>query len=572
MVGMKLAGLRSVIAVLMWSAASVMADIGEERVLILVNAASSSSQNAASKYRQSHKGIPDQNVVSLTGLPDVTSSDTEIITRQNFEACIAQPLRQYLVANNLVDSIWVIVTTPGMPYRIKDSTYADVVYPHGSNTNTVVNFTDRVDAASVESELAVLWQIDPGLDPNHRAPVAGRIVNPYHGYISPMSAFCADRAMLSRRQSFRFLAPPSDNSRVYEGQQFSSTRAMGGRQFCVKDMYLVARLDGPKAASTPPDLFVSRLIEMAARVSDPNNPNFHGFDPAWSLVVIDDKTSGTVADNDKWYSAGSAIGLSALPQQYLTAEAYPTPPNVASSGVYRDDYRYAFRSLVGNANLPDPNQGIVAALMGDDMILGPVVYDPTDVLLSQALDPNYGVVALCTFGIHQANVSPDYLLTGGPDGGVLFRPVYGAIFNSHESFSATTFFADANIPTLARQGKIWQWIQIQGSGALGHAFEPLSTGVADNDLLFFNYLRDADSDGVGDMTFVEAAYSAMPCLSWATVVVGDPLMRIHRNFNSGPGWYVQDKCGTGSSITLGLAVPYVLFLMGFVRRFRRSGL
>jgi hypothetical protein len=552
-------------------AVSARGGITEDRVLILVNSASSSSRNAAIKYRQYHPGVPEQNVVYLSGLPDITGPADEIVTRQNFETCIAQPVRQYLLEHDLVDQIWVIITTAGMPYRIKDTVYTQAVYASGSDAATVVNHAAEIDAASVESELTILWQIDPALDPNCRAPLNGRIVNPYHGYISSMSAFCTDRNILARRQTFQFAAPLFDTSRVYEGQQFSYYRATGGRRFCVKDIYLVARLDGPRMASIAPDSYINRMLEMTVRVSDPNYPHFHGFDPVWSAVVIDDKASGSVSDSNKWYNAGSAIGQTTPPGQYLTAEVYPTPPNVASSGIYRDDYRYAFRSLTGSEDLPDPNEGVAIAVMGPGTILGPVLYDPTDSLMNQGIDANYGVAALCTFGIHQAGVSPTYLLSGGPGGSSLFRPVYGAIFNSTESFNATTFFADANIPTAAQQGKIWQWVYIGGSGAIGHAFEPLSDSAADNDLLFYNYFRDADKDGVTDMTFIEAAYTAIPYLSWATVVVGDPLMHLHRVIGAGPGWDVPNQCGGGILLPSLGAVPLLLVGSYAHRRgYRRS--
>jgi hypothetical protein len=546
---------------------SAKAGISEDRVLILVNNASATSKNVASKYRQYHPGIPAQNVVYLEGLPPIATSADEIITRANFETYIAQPVRQHLLSHGLVDHIWVIVTTAGMPYRISDTTYSNVVYPHRSDAAPVVDHPEQIDAASVESELAVLWQIDPALDPNHRAPVAGRIVNPYHGYVSPFSSFCGDRGILARRATFHFAPAPADPSRVYEGQEFSLYRATGGRQFSTKDIYLVARLDGPRKATVSPEMFVLRMLELAARVSNPSHTGFHGYDPAWTAVIIDDKESGTVTDSNKWYNTGSAIAPDAPPAAYLTSESYPSPPNVSSSGIYRDDFRYAYRSLIGQTDLPDPNAGMVVDLMGPGLIGGPVVYDPGDTLLSCELDPNYGVGALCTFGVHQrSDVPPTYLLDGGPGGTPLFHPVYGAIFNSSESFSAVTFFTDADIPPAAQQALIWQWIYIQGSGAVGHAFEPLDTSVADNDLLFYNYFRDSDGDYVAEMTFVESAYSAMPYLSWATVVVGDPLMRLHRVDNVGPGWWDGTTCGAG----VPLALMMVMMGLGGLRFARSS--
>ncbi len=526
------------------------ADISEDRVLILVNNASSTSHSIADKYRQYHPGIPTQNVVYLDGLPVMTSSADELITREDFETYIAEPVRQHLLSNGLVDQIWVIVTTPDIPYRIVDTTYPLVVYPHRSDANTVVNHKAEVDAASVESELTVLWQIDPALDPNCAAPLAARIVNPYHGYISPMEEFCADRDILGRRGTFKFKAPLFDNAHVYEGQEFSFYRATGGRQFCVKDMYLVARLDGPRTAGLPPDYYVSRMLESAARVSDPSSEDFHGYDPDWSGVIIDDKASGDVSDYNQWFNVGNSVTPSTPPEQYATSSAYPTPPNVSSASQNRDDFRYAFRSLTGDAELPDPSAGMVVALMGPGLIGGPVVYDPEDDLIGSDLDPNYGVAALCSFGVHQrgASVPPTYLLDGGPGGTPLVYPVYGAIFSSSESFNAVTFFADAAIPPAAQQALIWQWIYVKGSGAVGYVFEPLEKGAVDSDLLLFNYFRDADSDGVGDMTFVEAAYTAIPDVSWAGIVVGDPLMRLRRVEGVGPGWWEASSCGGGAPL------------------------
>lgn len=542
-------GMAAVIC-LAWVVTPAFAEISEDRVLILVNNASSTSHFVADTYRQYHPGIPAQNVVYLDGLPVMTSSADEIITRDDFETYIAEPVRQHLLSNGLVDQIWVIVTTAGMPYRIEDTTYPDVVEPHASDGSVVVGQSAEIDAACVESELVVLWQIDPALDPNCRAPLAARIVNPYHGYISPMADFCGDRDILTRRATFQFRAPLFDNDRVYEGQEFSFYRATGGRQFCVKDMYLVARLDGPRTAEFPPDYYVGRMLEMAARVSNRTHADFHGYDPVRTGVIIDDKGSGSVSDNNKWYNAGSALGQYTPPEAYLTSAAYPTPPNVGSSGIFRDDFRYAYRSLTGLAGLPDPNDGMVIAIMGPGLIGGPVVYDPEDTLVGSNLDPNYGVGALCSFGIHQrgGGVSPTYLLDGGPGGSALVHPVYGAIFNSTESFNAVTFFADADIPPTALQALIWQWTYIEGSGALGHVFEPLSSSAADNDLLFYNYFRDADEGGTADMTFVEAAYTAIPYVSWATVVVGDPLMRLQGEPDAGPGWWEPSSCGGGAPL------------------------
>jgi hypothetical protein len=44
--------------------------------------------------------------------------------------------------------------------------------------------------------------------------------------------------------------------------------------------------------------------------------------------------------------------------------------------------------------------------------------------------------------------------------------------------------------------------------------------------LQYNLLADENGDGFADLAFAEAAFTAIPFLSWAEVVIGDPLMRI----------------------------------------------
>jgi hypothetical protein len=86
-------------------------------------------------------------------------------------------------------------------------------------------------------------------------------------------------------------------------------------------------------------------------------------------------------------------------------------------------------------------------------------------------------------------------------------------------------FSDCNTLPVA-QGKIVDFITIGGAGAIGHSFEPLSSATIDNEFLFYNLLADDDGDGKADLSFVEAAFTAIPFLSWSEVVIGDPLMQI----------------------------------------------
>jgi hypothetical protein len=114
---------------------------------------------------------------------------------------------------------------------------------------------------------------------------------------------------------------------------------------------------------------------------------------------------------------------------------------------------------------------------------------------------------------------------GGPGGGPLFNVVNGAVFTSIESFNAVTMFSDVNTLPVA-QGKLVNFISIGGTAAIGHSFEPQPDAAIDNEFLFYNLLADANGDGRADLTLVEAAFTAIPYLSWSEVLIGDPLMRI----------------------------------------------
>ena len=153
-------------------------------------------------------------------------------------------------------------------------------------------------------------------------------------------------------------------------------------------------------------------------------------------------------------------------------------------------------------------------------------------IVSGFLGPDRGIAALLTYGMNgQDRRGADYLYTSGPYGGPAFQCAPGAVFSSLESYNATTMFTTP----ATGQGKIVDFIEIGGTAAVGHAFEPEGSGLIQGDYLLKNYLRDDDNDGVGDLTLVEAAYTAMPYVSWTPVVIGDPLTRLRR----GPGGLVS---------------------------------
>lgn len=95
--------------------------------------------------------------------------------------------------------------------------------------------------------------------------------------------------------------------------------------------------------------------------------------------------------------------------------------------------------------------------------------------------------------------------------GFTFAP--GAIFNTAESFNGRAL---NGLGTLACQEQAADFITEGGTFAIGNVFEPFTFSMTDNEWLLPRMLVD-------QMTWIEAAYAAIPGLSWQMIVVGDPL-------------------------------------------------
>lgn len=145
-----------------------------------------------------------------------------------------------------------------------------------------------------------------------------------------------------------------------------------------------------------------------------------------------------------------------------------------------------------------------------------VLYDKsTDFLLG----PHVGrpVIAYASYGEnHGANGSDDPPGDGRYVDSFDFAP--GAIFNSLESFNGRAL---NGLDRRFGQGQVADFIADGGTFAVGNVFEPFSFAVADNEILFDAFLNRG-------LTWAEAAWTAIPVLSWQHVVIGDPLARVQR--------------------------------------------
>lgn len=522
--------------------------LGPADVLLLVNANSPVSQSVAAMYRRYYPQIGVNQVLSLSGLVDSASLTAtpadEIITRADFEALIASPVRSYLISTGMVNNIYCLITTAGMPYRIEDSnsTYANAVFPAGSDANLVNSNRTAINAASVESELALLFQIDPALTPGPSgpgAPLQNRIVNPYHGYSSQIKSWAGVRNIYNRRTTLRWdlrnLYPVTAQPRI-EGTYDSCGCSSKLRIMSPADIYLVARLDGPHVANVLPIFAVKDMLDRSSMVSNPTPPykQFVGYNPGLATLVVDSSPTpqvGELAYQPAYnYPAGTT---------YLTYETSPVPPgrevyvgcNASCKRGTANHYDTLFTWLTGG--VPTAGATVTSAMLGS--FGGMFLWNDTMGIMSSssaAFTPGKGVFGLSAYGCNGGDGRPaTYLTTGGPGGGPLFPCVPGAVFTSIESFNAVTMFTG----TPTSQAKIAEFIQMGGTAAIGHALEPGTDAIPQVEYLFWNLLKDQDGDGVGDLSLAEAAFTALPYLSWTEVLIGDPLMRLR----TGPGGLVS---------------------------------
>ncbi len=139
-----------------------------------------------------------------------------------------------------------------------------------------------------------------------------------------------------------------------------------------------------------------------------------------------------------------------------------------------------------------------------------VRYDNTSNFI-ESTEQTRPVIAYASYGENH-NVNP-------PGNGTYidgFKFPRGAIFNTIESYNGRGF---NGLGTLFNQEQIADFIAAGGTFGVGNVWEPFSFSVPDNEFVVVNFL-------VNGMTWAEAAWTSIPALSWAQIVIGDPLAKV----------------------------------------------
>ncbi|MCX5689005.1 MAG: hypothetical protein NTV94_04330, partial [Planctomycetota bacterium] len=160
------------------------------------------------------------------------------ISYADFVTRLRTPLRTYLTSSGLTQRIRSIVLTRGLPHRILDTDAADIMDFPG---NIGAEFTSNdVTAASVDAELALLWQdLNTGeAGGNSDSKADGAVLNPY--WKSTTGIALANNANITAAKTL--IASGGGPLWVPSGTVGSATRLSSG------DIYLVCRLDGSSLA------------------------------------------------------------------------------------------------------------------------------------------------------------------------------------------------------------------------------------------------------------------------------------------------------------------------------------
>lgn len=503
-----------------------------ENVLVLVNEQSPAGRYIAKLYREYHPDIPESQVLYLSGLADCAGPSAgpadEILTRDQYETLIADPVRQYLLDESdpeRLSRIMVIVTTAGLPYRIEDAnpSFANAVYPGGSDPMLVVSNEAQISAATVESDLSCLWFLDYGATP---LSSMNRLVNPYQGYRNtPVEWF---ERLGPDAKPFSWTASVSTIPSIARPRIEGHRSGYGavGRSLHAGDIYLTCRLDGNKNKGQSPVFAVRAMLERA-RIASTN-----GIDPRRAVIYLDDAPDSPVG-NVNWhrtFNLDSGVDFLYFIENY-------NPWDTTTVRMV-DDFDSLMKQCAGLAVMQNQlNIGLMdlawgAWICSDTRPGGKPNMDELDLIAAANPDrtPQQGVLFLSTYGTNGGEgYARDYIHKGGPGGGALVRLMNGAVFTSIESLNAVSMFSDVTTSPVA-QGKIVDFIAAGGCGAIGHAFEPQTDAIINCEFLAYNLFVDEDGDGYADLTFIEAAFSALPYLSWCEVVIGDPLMRLRYDF------------------------------------------
>ncbi len=399
-----------------------------------------------------HQGLEVFDLASA-GLPVTATNGT--IMYPNYKAQIRDPIRTHLEASGLVYRIRCIVLCKGLPHRIDDPDNpgaGDVPSTFGT-----VWGSGRARAASVDSELTVLWQdLDETNVDIFRTAEKGYIRNPMWRQARPVNTW-----------SNRFIREEKNWVWLAAGKTSTTTGEEPAGLLTPGDILLVCRLDGHSVAD------VRAMVGRAqGLIYDVDN----------SAFVLDESDSNGVADEEPNSELDNVMDPVSRDDDYETARDVLLADGRFDPALVKYDAERTVSHFSVGPNIDFGGQGL--------LITDPVV------LLTHYGRNHIGRPATNLDRYEESfNLAP------------------GAVFSTMESFNGRAF---NGLGTLIQQAQVADFIGAGGTFGIGMVYEPFAQTVPDSNRLVRAFF-------LGRLSWAEAAYSAIPAISWMHVVVGDPL-------------------------------------------------
>jgi hypothetical protein len=440
---------------------------------------------------------PGVRVVNLAALGGTVQA-AATITRSAFNTQLRDRLRSHLAATDAPGgggtgnggTVRCLVLTKGLPHRILQSSNQNV----GDNPSLAGSTLggQNYNSASVDAELVLLWQnLDAGESNGPADSVAdGFIVNPYWKQTLPIEAWRTRFRRNSKSFGAPSTTPVAGPGILWSASLTNPALAPPATALTPGDMYLVSRLDGHTVAD------VRAMLDRSAGPALAVNVDAVGF-------ILDESSSDGVLSpiNSAEFDTG---GFSLI-----------------WNG---DDYEQARDTLLADRRYAPANVRYDRFANKNNFLVGSrVSYGGQGLIVDSAAAP-LPVVLLASYGSNHEGTAPGDDVPTSPNVRTTYAESFtyapGAVFNTMESFNGRQFnnVEAGGVP----QEQAADFIAAGGSFAIGNVFEPFTLTVPDNDLLVKAW-------HLGNLSWVEAVFSAMPVLSFQQIVIGDPLARLARS-------------------------------------------
>ncbi len=403
------------------------------------------------------------------------------IDYDTFKSRFRDPLRAYLAQQSLSNRVRCILLTKGLPHRIQNISNTAPLStnigdnPAGINAAFNAGVSGNFTYCSMDSELTVLQQSidngEAGAQADSRAD--GMIANPYFRSPYTINAYSTRNILATKL----FGAPGAPSSGFY----WVNSAGNAPTNLTSGDIYLVCRIDGNTLADA------RSIVTRAQNVAFPMN------------------TARLLFDSD-----GSSIDGDVASGPFDPPLIDVGPDYSLSTTLLTNDGRFPAANIITNTAA-----GFTGFFVGPNLSYATASNGPP-LLLSNP------ILLLASFGSNHNGVNGN-----GSNAGTTYAQSFnylpGAIFNTIESYNGRSFGGIGGNPFVPQQQAADALAGPNGcTFAIGNAWEPFALSVPDNEQLCRNFL-------LGNMTWAEAAYSALPVLSWQQVVIGDPLARPRRD-------------------------------------------